>query len=101
MWDPRSGLKFPVNEPLQPFFKEGQINGFVEENMGPGIQHIALEVEDAVATVRELIDRGVKFLDTPGAITTSLPLVCGTQGVDVNAIAHEPRERPETPWHFD
>ena len=89
MWDPRSGLKFPVNEPLHPFFKEGQINGFVEENMGPGIQHIALEVEDAVATVRTLIDRGVKFLDTPDSYYDLSPARLKTQGVDVNAIAHD------------
>ncbi len=89
MWDPRSGLKFPINEPLQPFFKEGQINQFVEDNMGPGIQHIALEVEDAVTTVRELTKRGVKFLDTPDVYYDLTPDRLAKQGVDVNAIDHD------------
>ena len=89
MWDPRSGLKFPVNEPLHPFFKEGQINGFVEQNMGPGIQHIALEVDDAVATVRTLLGRGVKFLDTPDSYYAMSPERLKGLGVDVNAIPHD------------
>ena len=88
MWDPRSGIKFPVNEPLQPFFKEGQINTFVEDNYGPGIQHIALEVDDAVTTVRELTSRGVKFLDTPSVYYDLAPERLQERGVDVTQIAH-------------
>ena len=100
MWDPRSGIKFPVNEPLQPFFKEGQINTFVEDNHGPGIQHIALEVDDAVTTVRELARRGSSSWIPRGSITTSLPSVCGERSRRP-ANRSQPRERPETPWHFD
>ena len=54
MWDPRSGIKFPINEPLQPFFKEGQINKFVEDNWGAGVQHIALLVDDVCEAVKTL-----------------------------------------------
>ena len=88
MWDPRSGLKFPVNEPLHPFFKEGQINTFVEANMGPGIQHVALEVEDAVATVKTLIERGVQFLDTPSVYYDLAPERLMKKGVNVDEIQH-------------
>ena len=99
MWDPRSGI-VSVNEPLQPFFKEGQINTFVEDNHGPGIQHIALEVDDAVTTVRELARRGVKFLDTPGVYYDLAPERLRERGVDVPNRS-QPRERPQTPMAFD
>lgn len=89
MWDPGSGLKFPVNEPLHPFFKDGQINAFVEQNMGAGIQHIALEVDDAVETVKELLKRGVQFLDTPDSYYDQCPQRLRERGVDVGAIGHD------------
>ncbi|MFT7624748.1 MAG: 4-hydroxyphenylpyruvate dioxygenase [Myxococcota bacterium] len=89
MWDPRSGLKFPINEPLQPFFKEGQINKFVEDNHGAGIQHIALEVDDVVEAVRTLRRRDVRFLSIPSNYYDSAPARLADKQVDVNAIAHK------------
>ena len=87
--DPRSGLKFPFNEPLQPFFKEGQINKFVEDNWGPGVQHIAVAVDDIVAAVRTLRERGVEFLETPGSYYDAAPARLQGKGVDVGHIAHD------------
>jgi 4-hydroxyphenylpyruvate dioxygenase len=89
MWDPRSGLKFPVNEPLQPFFKEGQINVFVEDNWGAGIQHIALEVDDCVGAVTTLRQHGVEFLNTPSTYYEAAPARLAESQVDVREIAHE------------
>jgi 4-hydroxyphenylpyruvate dioxygenase len=88
MWDPRSGLKFPINEPLQPFFKEGQINSFVEDNAGAGVQHIALEVEDCVGAVKTLRDQKVGFLRTPGSYYDAAPARLATKGVDAAKLAH-------------
>lgn len=44
----------------------GQIDDFLKDHHGPGIQHIAFSSDDAVRTVRALSRRGVEFLKTPG-----------------------------------
>ncbi|MCA9526964.1 MAG: VOC family protein [Myxococcales bacterium] len=88
-WDPRSGLKFPINEPLSPFFKEGQINRFIEDNAGAGVQHIALQVADVVESVRTLRQRGIAFLETPGSYYDQAPARLLPLGVDVQHIAHD------------
>ena len=89
MWDPRSGLKFPINEPLQPFFKEGQINIFVEDNAGAGVQHVALLVEDCVSAVHGLRERGVEFLHTPGSYYDLAPARLLDNDVHTDRIAHD------------
>jgi 4-hydroxyphenylpyruvate dioxygenase len=73
MHDPRSAVKFANNEPYRPNFKASQINTFHEEHRGDGIQHLALEVSDIVATVRTLRARGVEFMRTPGTYYDALP----------------------------
>ncbi len=88
MWDPRSGLKFPVNEPLAPFFVQGQINVFVEDNWGAGIQHVAVRVDDILTAVRTLRARGVEFLHTPHTYYEATPARLAAKGVDVEALAH-------------
>jgi len=45
----------------------GQIDDFLKEHHGPGVQHIAFTSADAVRAVRALSRRGVDFLKTPGA----------------------------------
>jgi 4-hydroxymandelate synthase len=44
----------------------GQIDDFLKDHHGSGIQHIAFSSDDAVRTVRALSQRGVEFLKTPG-----------------------------------
>ncbi|PIO70710.1 putative 4-hydroxyphenylpyruvate dioxygenase [Teladorsagia circumcincta] len=44
-----------------------QIEEFVSYNGGPGIQHIALLVDDIVATVTEMKRRSVEFLEVPSS----------------------------------
>ncbi len=88
MWDPRSGLKFPINEPLTPFFKEGQINTFVEDNAGAGVQHIAIEVDDIVGVVKTLRERGVDFLQTPDVYYEAAPARLREKGVEVQELGH-------------
>ena len=87
--DPTSGLKFPINEPLQPFFKQGQINSFIEDNWGAGVQHIALVVDDAVSSVRKLRQREVAFLATPGNYYDAAPARLAAKQVDVDQIGHK------------
>jgi 4-hydroxyphenylpyruvate dioxygenase len=73
MWDPRSSIKFANNEPYRPNFKRSQINTFHEEHRGDGIQHLALEMTDILASVRRLRARGVEFMRTPGTYYDALP----------------------------
>ena len=73
MWDPNSGVKFATNEPLRPHFRDSQVYKFVDDNGGAGVQHVAFEVRDIVATVAELGRRGVEFMDTPAAYYRDLP----------------------------
>ncbi|MCU0701598.1 MAG: VOC family protein [Myxococcaceae bacterium] len=74
MWDPHSTVKFANNEPSRPRFKQSQINVFVEDQRGEGIQHLALLVRDIVPAVREMRKtNGLDFLGTPAAYYDYLP----------------------------
>jgi 4-hydroxyphenylpyruvate dioxygenase len=73
MWDPESEVKFATNEPLRPAFRESQIWKFVEDNQGPGVQHIAFGVEKIIPTIEDLKHRGVDFMDTPKSYYQALP----------------------------
>jgi 4-hydroxyphenylpyruvate dioxygenase len=57
-------IKFPINEPA-PGRKKSQIEEYLDFYRGPGVQHIALNTDDIVTTVRDLMERGVEFLRTP------------------------------------
>jgi 4-hydroxyphenylpyruvate dioxygenase len=66
MWDPESGVKFANNEPARPNFRASQINVFVEDNRGEGIQHLALGVEAIIPAVEGLrATKAVQFMNTP------------------------------------
>jgi 4-hydroxymandelate synthase len=43
----------------------GQIDDFLKNHGGPGIQHIALSTDDIVATIGSISDAGMEFLSTP------------------------------------
>ena len=74
MWDPHSQVKFANNEPSRPRFKQSQINVFVEDQRGEGIQHLALNVRDIVPTVKAMRStEGLDFLGTPGSYYDYLP----------------------------
>ncbi|HVJ92376.1 MAG TPA: VOC family protein [Labilithrix sp.] len=73
MWDPKSGVKFATNEPLRPHFRDSQIAKFVDDNGGPGVQHVAFAVDNIVWSVEELKRRGVEFMETPHAYYLALP----------------------------
>ena len=64
MADGSGKIKFPINEPAEGK-RKSQIDEYLEFNGGPGVQHIALQSEDIVATVSGMKERGFQFLDTP------------------------------------
>ena len=73
MWDPVSNVKFATNEPLRPNFRDSQITKFVDDNGAPGIQHIAMAVDNIVWSIEELKRRGVDFMETPKSYYQALP----------------------------
>jgi 4-hydroxymandelate synthase len=59
-------ITFTVIQP-DPVADPGQIDEFLKNHNGSGVQHIAFSSLDAVRSVRTLAERGVEFLSTPGA----------------------------------
>ena len=64
MSDDSYSVKFPINEPA-PGRRRSQIDEYLEAYQGPGVQHIALQVKDVIATVDQLQRNGVHFLRVP------------------------------------
>ncbi|PNE20911.1 4-hydroxyphenylpyruvate dioxygenase [Amycolatopsis sp. BJA-103] len=50
----------------------GQVDRFLKENDGPGVQHMAFSTTDILTTVRRLADDGIGLLTTPDAYYTAL-----------------------------
>lgn len=62
MTSPCGKIRIPINESSD---DKSQIEEFIREYNGEGIQHIALSTDDIYQTVRELKKGGVKFMLTP------------------------------------
>jgi 4-hydroxyphenylpyruvate dioxygenase len=82
MWDPKSMTKFANNEPFRPFFRASQINLFIEDLKGEGVQHAAITVKDIIPAVRAMRERGVRFMPTPGTYYDALPERLKRLGID-------------------
>ncbi len=78
-------IKFPINEPAEGR-RRSQIEEFVLYNNGPGVQHIALECENIVQTVRQLKARGVEFLYTPTTYYDELEQRVGKIDEDIDSL---------------
>jgi 4-hydroxyphenylpyruvate dioxygenase len=72
MADGKGRIKFPINEPAEGK-RKSQIEEYLEFYGGAGVQHVAVSTTDIVGTVRELRDRGVRFLSTPDSYYEELP----------------------------
>lgn len=79
-------IKFPINEPAEGR-KQSQIEEYLNYNMGPGVQHIALITGDIVATTRALRERGMEFLRVPDTYYEALPDRIGTIKESYDEIA--------------
>jgi 4-hydroxyphenylpyruvate dioxygenase len=83
--DSRLTVKFPLNEPALGR-KKSQIDEYLENYGGPGVQHIALATRDIVAAVRALSAAGVEFLDTPDSYYDALGDWVDRTGVSVDEL---------------
>jgi 4-hydroxyphenylpyruvate dioxygenase len=63
MTSPDGKIRIPINESQD---DKSQIEEYLKEYKGEGIQHIALATNDIVRTVDTLRKQGVRFQDTPG-----------------------------------
>ena len=82
MADGKGRVKFPLNEPAEGQ-RKSQIEEYLDYYGGPGAQHVALATTDIVATVKQLRERGVKFLETPASYYDELPARIGEIDEDV------------------
>jgi len=57
-------IKFPINEPAEGL-KKSQIEEYVQFYKGAGVQHVAMECEDIMETVRKMRQNGVEFITVP------------------------------------
>lgn len=63
-------IKLPINEPSS---HNSQIQEFLDEYGGPGVQHIAMLTPDILSSVREMRARKMDFLEIPGTYYDALP----------------------------
>lgn len=63
-------ILLPINEPTYGTRRRSQIETYLVENAGEGVQHIALATDDIFATVRAMREAGrrggLTFMDPPG-----------------------------------
>lgn len=57
-------IKNPINEPYEGI-KKSQIEEFIEQYRGSGVQHIAIATPNIIKTVAALRKNGLEFLDIP------------------------------------
>lgn len=62
----------PINEPAETNSKS-QIQEFLDLHKGPGVQHIALMTADIIASVGDLQERGISFLNIPSTYYQNIP----------------------------
>jgi 4-hydroxyphenylpyruvate dioxygenase len=84
--DGRGRIKFPINEPARGR-RRSQIEEYLRFHHGPGVQHIALETDDIVTTVRAMTRNDVSFLRVPEAYYELLPGRVGPIDEDLRDLA--------------
>ncbi len=84
MTAPDGIVRIPLNESSD---EKSQINEYLRDYQGEGIQHIALFTEDVYATVERLRANGIEFLDTPDTYFEVIDLRIPNHGEDVPRLA--------------
>ncbi|MGB1556456.1 MAG: 4-hydroxyphenylpyruvate dioxygenase [Oceanococcaceae bacterium] len=83
MTSPCGKIRIPINESAD---EKSQIEEFLRQYRGEGIQHIALATDDIYATVRALRERGVVFMDTPDTYYEKVDQRLPGHGEPVNTL---------------
>jgi 4-hydroxyphenylpyruvate dioxygenase len=89
-------IKLPINEPSS---ENSQIQEFINEYRGQGVQHIALLTPDIITTVGALRQRGMKFLEVPDTYYEEMPGRVGEIKEDLQKLKERrilvDRDRPD------
>jgi len=83
MTAPDGIVRIPLNESSDP---KSQINEYLGEYHGEGIQHIACFTDDIYATVEAMRAQGVQFLDTPNTYFDLIDKRIPNHGEDVERL---------------
>ena len=83
MTSPCGKIRIPINESQD---DKSQIEEYLREYGGEGIQHIALGTDDIYATVDELRKSGIPFQDTPDTYYENVDARVAGHGEDVEAL---------------
>jgi 4-hydroxyphenylpyruvate dioxygenase len=51
----------PLNEPVSGTARKSQIQTYLEQNEGPGVQHVALKTRDVISTIRRMRASPIQF----------------------------------------
>ena len=84
MTAPDGIVRIPLNESSD---EKSQINEYLREYNGEGIQHIALFTDDIYRTVEAMRERGIEFLDTPETYFDVIEQRVPDHGEDVARLA--------------
>jgi 4-hydroxyphenylpyruvate dioxygenase len=84
MTAPDGIVRIPLNESSDP---KSQINEYLDQYKGEGIQHIACFTDDIYATVEAMRAQGVEFLDTPSTYFEVIDQRIPNHGEDVARLA--------------
>ncbi|CAE6903243.1 COG3185 4-hydroxyphenylpyruvate dioxygenase and related hemolysins [Vibrio sp. B1FLJ16] len=83
MTAPCGKIRIPINESSD---DKSQIEEFIREYNGEGIQHIALTTDDIYQTVQTLRDRGMDFMPTPDTYYEKVDERVKGHGEDVSKL---------------
>lgn len=83
MTSPCGKIRIPINESSD---DKSQIEEFIKEYNGEGIQHIALSTNDIYKTVADLKARGLAFMDTPDTYYEGVNARVEGHGEDLNTL---------------
>ena len=86
MTSPCGRIRIPINEEGNE--KQGQIQEYLDEYRGEGIQHIALGSTDIYRTVESLRAAGATFLDTPDTYYELIDKRLPRHGEDIERLRH-------------
>jgi 4-hydroxyphenylpyruvate dioxygenase len=97
---PEGEAQMPINEPASP---SSQIQEFLNDNRGTGIQHIALQTGEIVEAIAQFRQQGVAFLPVPFSYYEALRQRPGfnLSEIEWQAIAHQevlvdwPKDMPQ------
>lgn len=76
-------IAIPINEPIE---EKGQIQEYLDEYNGEGVQHIALHTDNIYKTVKQLKTNGIEFLDVPDTYYDMLEERIPDHGEDLDRL---------------